>query len=128
MDGNTQADSQATLADAVQDFLERRGLSTEREARHEERVVDVLWRSHAGVLAVSISDRYSPLWNSVSSVNFELRLEREARAETPSLLDCVSTAVGDAESGASCLVTIRLPLPRPPTQDPLSAKVKSACQ
>jgi hypothetical protein len=128
MDGNTQADSQATLADAVQDFLERRGLSTEREARHEERVVDVLWRSQAGVLAVSISDRYSPLWNSVSSVNFELRLEREERAETPSLLDCVSTAVGDAESGASCLVTIRLPLPRPPTQDPLSAKVKSACQ
>ncbi|MER5339609.1 NACHT domain-containing protein [Streptomyces mirabilis] len=128
MDGNTQADSQVTLADAVQHFLDRRGLSTEREVRHEERVVDVLWRSEAGVFAVNVSDRYSPLWKSVSSVNFELLLEREARAETPSLLDCVSTAVGDLESHTSCLVTIRLPAPRPPTPDPLSAKVKSACE
>ncbi|MEU6555869.1 SAV_2336 N-terminal domain-related protein [Streptomyces sp. NPDC046915] len=129
IDGSEQAGSETALADAVQFFLGRRGLSTERETPGDSQRVDLLWPSQAGTFGVHIaSDEAARSWNAISRVDFELVLEREGRSTTSDLATRVSTiAIEDTHDGAgSCLVTMRLPTPYF-EQDPLAAAVESAC-
>ncbi|MFJ1840826.1 SAV_2336 N-terminal domain-related protein [Streptomyces sp. NPDC088146] len=129
IDGTEHADSQAELTDAVQDFLDRRGLITEREVLLGQRRADVVWRSEAGEFAVEITnDEDLRDWNTFGPLSYQLMLRREPRAETSDLLDYVSTIVADSLDERPCLVAIRLPAPRPYTPDLLSAKVESACE
>ncbi|MEV7566540.1 SAV_2336 N-terminal domain-related protein [Streptomyces tanashiensis] len=128
IDGTEQADSESTLADAVQAFLDRRGLSTEREVFPGDRRVDVVWRSKAARFAVEITDAEDPLDGVPSApLSFQLLLRREPQAETSGLVDRVSTIVADSLDQGPCLVGIRLPNHQPYAPDPLSAAVESAC-
>ncbi|MFJ9761073.1 SAV_2336 N-terminal domain-related protein [Streptomyces sp. NPDC101149] len=129
IDGTEHADSQAELTDVVQDFLDRRGLITEREVLLGQRRADVVWRSKAGDFAVEITADEDPHdWNPFGPLSYQLMLRREQHAETSDLLDYVSTLVADSLDESPCLVAIRLPAPRPYPPDLLAAKVESACE
>ncbi|MGA4861711.1 SAV_2336 N-terminal domain-related protein [Streptomyces lavendulocolor] len=128
INGTEQADSQVELTEAVLDFLDRRGLSTEREVLLEHRRADVVWRSEAAEFAVEITDDEDPLDRPIGLLSYQLMLRSQPHAETSDLLDCVSTIVADSSDEGPCLVVIRLPALRPYTPDPLSARVESACE
>ncbi|MFF4018427.1 SAV_2336 N-terminal domain-related protein [Streptomyces sp. NPDC001843] len=111
IDGTEHAD-EATLVDAVQNFLGRRGIRMEQETPIGFSFVDLIWRSKAGVFAVHIRRDGPRDWRAVSAVDFELVLEREPREATFDLGDCVSTITDvPLESEESCLVVIRVPVP-----------------
>ncbi|MEV7339784.1 SAV_2336 N-terminal domain-related protein [Streptomyces sp. NPDC093544] len=121
VDGAEQADSEVALGAAAQDFLADRGITTEREVSRDDRRVDVVWSSEAGLFDVHLArDGAARSWNADSSVSFELVLDREVEAEMSDLVDCVSTVTSEAFTGGekSCLVIMRLPVPQDNIQVP----------
>ncbi|MEU3937221.1 SAV_2336 N-terminal domain-related protein [Streptomyces sp. NPDC029044] len=123
IDGAEQADSEATLADAVQDYLADREIFTDREIHPD---VDVGWSSEAGLFEIRVA-RYGAgrSWNAEPSVSFELVLDHEGRAWMTDLVECVTADTSEAFPGdeKSCLVVMRLPVPRHRVHDAEAAAV-----
>ncbi|MFS8200049.1 SAV_2336 N-terminal domain-related protein [Streptomyces sp. CWNU-52B] len=115
IDGAGQADSELTLAGAVQEFLGDRGITTEREVLRG----DLGWFSEAGLFTIRVAgDGATVSWNAEPSVSFELVLDREGHAWMTDLVECLVSDTSDSSDDLtgggerSCLVIIRLPVPR----------------
>jgi hypothetical protein len=123
--GAEQADSEAALVDAVQDFLAEREIFTHREALPD---VDVGWSSEAGLFDIRVTrGGTARSWNAEPSVSFELVLDRGGRAWMTDLVECVTADTSEASPDGEkpCLVIMRLPVPLHPVHDDESTEDES---